>query len=236
VAFHVDARLPTASDDPVPQPAIVDAEGRVYGHTRPLGPAVIDPIIQEYNSSGNPGQFKVIYDGAYAHIVPAGVLEGGRLVPFEPILSTEIAVDMPEGTCWDLLNGLVDEVQQARKVGIMLWAVPVSSWDPDRCSISGHNLPARDVLLQLLGQIGKHGRTGSPAEDKLKLPEERYAWGLVYEPTSDAYSLWIDSVHNAEEERKPKVLPAPARPPSPGPSIEQLLMSPVPGATPVKKK
>jgi hypothetical protein len=215
VTFHVDARLPAAPDASGSQePAASDAQPPL-GQIRPLGPSVIDPLVQEYNSSGNPGQFKVIYDGDYAHVVPAGFLQGGRLVPFEPILSTEVAVNLQFGTCWDLLNGLVDEVRQARDVKIMIWAAPASPLTPEGCSFNPerHNLPARDVLVQLLAQIGKHGRNGSAAEDRFKLPEEQYRWGFVYEPTTETYFLSIRSVQSPEEPiSKPKVQPRPADP------------------------
>lgn len=239
VAFHVDARLPAEPDSFGSQLADArDAQGPA-GKIRPLGPSVIDPLIQEYNSSGNPGQFKVIYDGDYAHVVPAGFFEGGRLVPFEPILSTEVAVNLQFGTCWDLLNGLVDEIQQARDVKIMIFAAPASPWNPEGCSFNPerHNLPARDVLVQLLAQIGKHGRNGSAAEDRFKLPEEQYSWGFVYEPTSETYFLSIRPVHKPEQpNRKPQVQPEPADPAAANALINSLLTSPVPAPVPVKKK
>ena len=236
VTFHVDARLPVAPDaSGLQQPTASDAPAPL-GQIRPLGPTVIGPLIEEYNSSGNPGQFKVIYDGDYAHVVPAGFLQGGRLVAFEPVLSTEIGVNLQFGTCWDLLNGLVDEVQQARDVKIMIRGAPASPLTPEGCSFNPerHNLPARDVLVQLLAQIGKHGRNGLP-EDRFKLPEEQYSWRFVYEPTTETYFLSIGPVQKPEElNRKPKVQPPPPDPAAANAMLNSLLTSPAPA--PATKK
>jgi hypothetical protein len=239
VTFHVDARLPVAPDaSGLQQPTASDAPAPL-GQIRPLGPTVIDPLIEEYNSSGNPGQFKVIYAGGYAHVVPAGFLQGGRLVAFEPVLSTEIGVNLQEGSCWDLLNGLVEEVQQARNVKIMIWAAPAAPWNPEPCSFNGfgHNLPARDALVHLLDQIGQHGRNGSP-EDRFQLPEERYRWGFVYEPTTETYFLSIRSVQKPEElNRKPQVQsPPPADPAAANALLNSILTSPAPAPVPATKK
>jgi hypothetical protein len=230
VTFHVDARLPVApAASGSQQPTASDAPAPL-GQIRPLGPTVIDPLIEEYNSSGNPGQFKVIYDGDYAHVVPAGFLQAGRLVAFEPVLSTQIGVNLQFGTCWDLLNGLVDEVQQARNVKIMIWVAPASPLTPEGCSFNPerHNLPARDVLVQLLGQIG--------LRTEFRLPQERYSWSFVYEPTTETYFLSIGSVQKPEElNRRPQVQPPPSDPAAANALLNSILTSPAPAPVPVKK-
>jgi len=238
ITFHVDARLPVALDaSGSQQPTASDTQAPL-GQIRPLGPTVIDPLIKEYNSSGNPGQFKVIYDQGYAHVVPAGFLQGGRLVRFEPVLSTLVGVNLQEGSCWDLLNGLVDEIQQARNVQIMIFAAPATPWNPEPCTFNGlgHNLPARDVLVRLLDQIGQYGRNGSP-EDRFQLPEERYSWGFVYEPTSETYFLTIRSVQKPEVPNvKPQVQPPPSDPAAANALLNSLLTAPKPGTVPTTKK
>jgi hypothetical protein len=205
VTFHVQARAETDGASPAALQAGAGG-GKSAGAAaavRPLGPDVIRPLIAEYNSSGNPGRFDAIYDGDYAHIVPAGREDGRDIDRFEPMLSTVVPVNLSEGTCWDLLSELFNEVQQNRRIPIAIFAAPVAPMKPGSCTIRGHGLPARQVLIQLLEEIGAAGR-GTKA---------RFAWTLVYDPTSAGYVFCTDMV---QDEPLYVPLPVPADAPATG--------------------
>lgn len=179
ITFHVQARIATEG-------AGAESQGGATAQLEPLGPKIIDPLVAEYNSSGNPGKFTVIYEGDYAHIIPAVPTREGRAADFEPILSTIVPSYRERGTCWELFTGLIDDIQRARGVKINVVTVPVTPMDPKQCSLDGHWLPARQVLVQLLDGMGKR----PPFSDV------RSAWGLVYDPTIDAYFLDARPVWN----------------------------------------
>jgi hypothetical protein len=97
VTFHMNARVETGQVAAEPGKASADGHPALV-QLRRLGPDLIDPLIKEYNSSGNPGQFQAIYDGDYAHIVPTATLQGGSLVEFQPVLSTVVPMSGQDGT------------------------------------------------------------------------------------------------------------------------------------------
>jgi hypothetical protein len=152
------------------------------------GPDVMDPILREYAASGNTGQFTVVYEGDYAHVIPAG--RGGER-EFAPLLDTVVSVPQEGGTCWSLLTNLLSEVQQKRGVRITIAAAPVSPMDTKACAVRSHDVPARRILVQLLDQLGDHTGTA--------FPNDRFAWTLVYEPTTEAYFLSTQLAPNREE-------------------------------------
>jgi hypothetical protein len=198
VTFHVEARQPNGphaslapagtqlGSKPAPAQAFV-----------PLGPAVMDPLIGEYNASGNPGQFKVIYDGEYAHIVPAARSVNGTMTEFQPILDTTVLVSQLSGSCWDLLQNLATELQQIRGYQIVLAFTPVYQMNSAQCSIHGHDLPARQVLTQLLDQMGQRGGV---------FPDQHYLWTLVHDSNTNAYFFSTRPV------AQPTAAPAKAQP------------------------
>ncbi len=199
ITFHVQARVVVDSASPgTSQPGTSDSKfADSPAAIRPLGPDVIRPLIAEYNASGNPGRFDAIFDGAYAHIVPAG-REGGRGTDsFQPMLSTVVPVNVSEGTCWGLLNELFSEVHHSRQIPIGIFLAPVTPMSSKLCTIHGHDLPARQVLVELLDEIGANGGRGTPA---------RFAWTLVYDPTSAGYVFCTLMVQAEPPHVPPQVL------------------------------
>ena len=206
VTFHIQARAEGAGGLPgAPQAGTPDLKPAGSATAvRPLGPDLIRRLIAEYNSSGNPGRFDAIYDGDYAHIVPAGGADDRGVARFEPMLSTVVPVNVTEGTCWDLLSELFKEVQQNRRIPISIFLAPVTPMSPKLCSVHGHDLPARQALVQLLEEIGANGGRGTKA---------RFAWSLVYDPTSAGYAFTTDMVQDAPLHLP---LPVPADAPTSG--------------------
>ena len=159
-------------------------------------PGIIEPLLDEYNSSGNPGRFNVVYDGDYAHVVQTQRSVDGKLVDFDPILGTVVPVTKAVGICGDVLDGLWSELRQARGIkDVMEAAVPMAPLHTQQCIITGHDIPARQVLNQILDQFNVHPRTG----ERLA----RYVWTFVHDPTIDSYFLGVRMVSSP-----PPVTPA----------------------------
>ncbi|SPF53126.1 exported hypothetical protein [Candidatus Sulfopaludibacter sp. SbA4] len=217
MVFHVSARGVAAGTSSKAGTAAVAAA------IRPLGPDVIEPLLAEYNASGNPGKFTAIYEGEYAHIVPAGRPVHGKMIDFQPILSTVVRVDQQEGKCWDLLTNMLNEVQQTRGVRVTN-NLPVGfALDGKQCSVHGQNLAARQVLIQLLDGLGQH--------PGFVFPPDRYVWTLVYDPTTDAWFLSTQLVPT-QDHVEPASAPLAPRVTVPGQPNGYFTPTPVP---PVKK-
>jgi len=220
MVFHLSARGAAAGAPSKSGTAAVAAA------IRPLGPDVIEPLLAEYNASGNPGRFTAIYDGGYAHIVPAGRPVHGKMVDFQPILSTIVHVNQQEGKCWDLLTNTLNEVRQIRGISITNILPPAFALGGKRCSLRGQTLPARQVLIQLLDGLGQR-------PPGAVFPPDRFVWALVYDPTTDAWFLGTDLVPPQEQ-----IEPANGTAAPPAAALEQptrnRLAAPAP-ATPVKK-
>jgi hypothetical protein len=145
----------------------------------PLGPQILDPLVREYNESGNPGKFSVIYDGGYAHIVPAVGMDGKSY--FEPILNTRIPSSMEVRSCNDMLNDVLFKITTARGVTILPGRLPVNGLITQQCAIFGTDLTARQMLVQILQQIGSPKYSGSVAS--------RFTWTLMYDANWNKYFL-----------------------------------------------
>jgi len=184
VTFHLEARETSAGVPITQEPMRAGFGGTVTvsgsGSVRPLTQESVDSLVSEYNASGNPGKFTVIYDGGYAHIVPAGRSVNGQITDFQPILSTIVPAKLQEGTCWDLFSGLIGEIQTIRHVAIEVGEAPVNPLSEASCTISGHDLDARHVLIQLLDEIGDLPSVGI---------KDRFVWTLAHDPTEGAYWL-----------------------------------------------
>jgi hypothetical protein len=184
VVFHLDVRE-VREGAPVREALRSGGSGTVTiqgaDPARPLTRAVVDSLLAAYNTSGNPGKFTAIYDGDYTHVVPAGRSVNGRIEEFQPILSTIVPMSLQEGKCWDLFQALAKEIQTIRGVSIQVAEWPTNPLYQTPCTVRGHDLPARQVLIQLLDQLGEH-------QDGF-MPNDRFVWTFVHDPTLDAYWL-----------------------------------------------
>ncbi len=138
-------------------------------------------LVKEYNDSGNPGQFAVLFDGGYAHIVPAARMVDGKALDFEPILSTLMSYTFEGHSCSDALNDLFNRVSSQRGVTVVRGRVPVGPLLKHECDITVNGLAARSILEQILGQIGTSLNHGGP--------RALYSWLLMYDVSTDKYYL-----------------------------------------------
>jgi hypothetical protein len=76
------------------------------------------------------------------------------------------------------LNDLFFRLKTVRGVTVVAAAIPISGLMRQECTVVGDDLAARDVLLQILEQVGA-----------LSSPKIRFAWGLFYDANGDKYFL-----------------------------------------------
>jgi len=214
-----------------PEPGQAPVSPRVAAAPRPaewakMGPDLMEPLLKAYNSSGNPGHFSAIYDGDSAHLVEDERSVDGKLVAFQPISSTVIFVNLQEGSCWELFKNLFDEVQQIRGVTIVQAFPAVDPWDTRTCSIVGHDLPARQALMQLLAEVAPRPRV---------YPDDRFLWTLVHDPNTDAFFFSTQTAPRPAEPASPPAKPQ-AQEQVPAQGAPNRFVIPVAPPLPIKKQ
>jgi hypothetical protein len=115
-----------------------------------LEESVLNRIVSDYNSSGNPGQYRLVKlkDGVF-DVVGASVRnEEGSEVPTESLLDTLVTLPSQNRTLYDTVNLILDEAsKKLGKRAIMVW-VPVNVFRNVEVTVGGKNVSARDLLLQ----------------------------------------------------------------------------------------
>lgn len=147
----------------------------------PLRPELIHSLIREYQRSGNPGKFDALFDGEYAHIVPSGRMVGRRLEEFQPVLSTKVIISAQSHSCFDIFSELFDQILKVRGFNVVAARLPVNAYNSRQCVIEGTDLTARQVLTQILLQIGTKVVPG--------LRNTRFSWWFAYDANEAKYFL-----------------------------------------------
>ncbi len=183
----------------------------------PDAASIAKSAIAEYNSSGNPGRFRVIQDRGYVHIVPDGRMRDGKIEPFQPILDTRVTFrDSQPRLCLDVLKDLVGQIENLR--GIRMDSnFPPGPFNHYKCFIQGTDLTARAALEQFLQQI--------------ELPQQnptsrfRYCWRLEYDTNADMYVMTICLVLQYSPDALTTSTPAPdPTPASPDAPINGIII------------
>ncbi len=163
---------------------------------------LLEAAVSQYNSSGNPGRFKLMYRWGYAHIIPTGHWGKDQTQDFEPLFSTTVSVHTGWVTCAEALHNLLSQISQGRGVRIEEGVVPFTALlRPESCSID-MDAPARDVLIFLLAQLGTDRRFPG-------FPSSRFAWALHYDANTEAYYLNLRGLPEPLRLYKPNQATAP---------------------------
>ncbi|WP_321470374.1 hypothetical protein [uncultured Paludibaculum sp.] len=183
------------------------------GAVRTMDRGVITSLIEQYNTSGNPGRFSAMFDGDSVHIIPSGRSVDGRIVEFVPILSTQITLADRVAPCIDVLHELLNEVGKTRGVAVQEGVVPLNSFlNGQLCKVKGDAQVARDALSQILSDVGRDSRF-PPA-----FPRRRFSWALHHDVNTGAYFLNIrmvreDKVQSADSGTSSTNAAVPGAPP-----------------------
>jgi hypothetical protein len=166
-------------------------------------PDVVLPLVAKYNQAGNGATFSALFEGGYAHIVPANRIMNGKAVPFQPILGTMVTMNVKASSCSDALDSLLAQVSAARGVRLVRGITPIGPLMQHECSLTVSSLPARNVLASILDQVGTGA--GHPS------PKTLYSWTLLYDPNTNKYFLSTSMIPDLNPKQ---ALPAPPAAPA----------------------
>jgi hypothetical protein len=185
-----------------------DATGAIAAEPiLPLSQELMQPLIDEYNASGNPSRFAVAFDGTYAYIYAVSHMVNGKMEDFQPILATKVSMPPQTTPCYETLNNLFAELKKTRNVDVARGMIDANFLYRLQCTIVGSDLTARDVLAQIAHKFGTDNGVGRRAPGE----ELRIAWSLLYYIPSAQYVLSMNWVPDkAPPQSKPAVLSIPA--------------------------
>jgi hypothetical protein len=144
---------------------------------------VLQKLVADYNSSGNPGKFVVRKEGEgrYAVIGASRKDENGQDEAVSALLDTPISLPMQQRDAKETLHLIVDTLSAKAGVKIYLGTIGLSSnpLQDAELTIGGTNIPARTLLLQALKDIG----TTSPHFAGV------FVWNFLFDADTNAYWL-----------------------------------------------
>jgi hypothetical protein len=148
---------------------------------------VLQKLVADYNSSGNPGKFIVRKEaeGRYAVIGASRKDENGRDEAVNALLDTPISIPVQQRDARATLQLIVDTLSAASGVKVKLGTIGLSS-DPlqeANLSLGGENVPARALVLQALEGIS----TTSPHFRGI------FVWNFLFDADTNAYWLRLRS-------------------------------------------
>lgn len=189
--------------------ASFEAPGLVLGTAVPAAlnrvptglPDVLLPLLADFHQA-DAATFTSLFEGGYAHIVPANRVVNGAVQPFQPILSTVVTMSVRDSSCSQALNSLLATVGSERGARIVEAIVPIGALMGRNCTLNVQNLPARDVLASILDQAGT--APGHPG------PKALYSWALLHDPNTDRYFLSTSIVPDLTPEPVTAATPTPS--------------------------
>ena len=148
---------------------------------------VLEKLVADYNSSGNPGKFAVRKEteGRYAVVGVSRRDEAGRDQTVNALLDTLITIPVQQRDATATLQLIVDTLAATSGVHVKLGTIGLSS-DPLQeatLTIGGANVPARTLLLQALDDVSNT----SPHFGGI------FDWNFLFDADSDAYWLRLRS-------------------------------------------
>lgn len=153
---------------------------------------VLEKLVADYNSSGNPGKFVVRKetDGRYAVIGVSRRDEAGRDQAVNALLDTPITIPVQQRDARATLHLIVDTLSATSGVNVKLGTIGLSS-DPLQeatLTIGGANVPARTLLLQALEDVS----STSPHFRGI------FVWNFLFDADTNAYWLHLRSATKTE--------------------------------------
>lgn len=183
----------------LPDPAVLakqEAEDVVSVRTQER--ETMEAVLKEYQSSGNPGSFKMLQNGKYIHVFPDMSRDrNGIERPFEPMLSTEVTVPPGAYRLDQLLWLVCDQVAEKRGIRILRGEIPTGTFLAITVRAAAENEAAREVLVSAF-ENSKAVRAAHGAYDV-----RYFRWALLYDPDPDAEAYFMNVLWTAKD------LPAP---------------------------
>jgi hypothetical protein len=158
--------------------------------SRTAEPGVLQKIVSDYNSSGNPGQFKVLSlpDGNFDVVGVATHDNAGNLVPVKPLLDTLVSIPTKPRTLRRTLRAIADALPA--KVQILLGPAFYEGTPNPRptVAVGGTDVPARELLMEVAdqGEVASDWTLGyQPGPEPTYVLSIRTAWRAEYDMTGN---------------------------------------------------
>ena len=148
---------------------------------------VLQKLVADYNSSGNPGKFIVRKgaEGRYTVIGASRKDENGRDEAVNALLDTAISIPVQQRDAAATLQLIVVTLSAASGIKVKLGTIGLSS-DPlqeANLTVGGANVPARTLLLQALDEVS----STSPHFRGI------FVWNFLFDADTNAYWLRLRS-------------------------------------------
>ena len=177
ITFHISSSLPTLAGSTA-------SAGNTAAADPSVALAAVQDLADQYNKSGNPGQFSGTQDGSYLHVQQTARMLAGKLQPFEPVSGTLLSWQPKPESCYRVLTDLSAVLAQKGSFGLALGVLPSNLWMYP-CSIDKESVTLRQVIDAIVA-----GLDTDPASGK-KVTSSGYAeaWDLVYDANWNKYFL-----------------------------------------------
>lgn len=119
--------------------------------------AVLQKIVDDYNASGNPGQFNLVEltSGVYDVIGNAVTDENGKLKQINPVLDTPITIAQQQRTIFETVDVILKQLSAKTGYKFQMSEIPNNLFLNNSVTIGGSNIPARVLLLQTFFASGR---------------------------------------------------------------------------------
>ena len=152
---------------------------------------VLQKLVADYNSSGNPGKFMVRKEaeGRFAVIGVSRRDDSGKDELVNALLDTAISIPIQQRDATSTLQLIVDTLASTTGVKVYLGTIGLSS-DPLQgieLAVGGTNVPARTLLLQTLDSISNS-----------KFFRGVLVWNFLFDADRNGYDLRLQTATKAE--------------------------------------
>ena len=117
---------------------------------------IIESVFSELRRSGDDTEYRAIYDGDFIHIAPTAARGvDGKIKAYEPLMDTVVTIAPGIYRLGALVNEVLFQVQQIRRVSIALGTINLNVFANDAVSIEAINGPAGFVLARGFEEVRK---------------------------------------------------------------------------------
>jgi hypothetical protein len=152
--------------------------------------SVMEQCVAQHNGSGNPGAFRVYYQGDALHVIPlAAKNAGGAMVPAVSALDSIVSFPAQQRTLIDTISLILNLVHRTSGVQAVVGMAAGNAMTKP-ISIAANGISARDALLLALDAY-------QAANLEAGLPWHPMTWALLYHADQKMYYLNLFTVRPA---------------------------------------
>ena len=144
--------------------------------------------LEVNNRDNPPAIFELRRSGERLHISPRRVRNRlGHYVLYQSLLDLPISVEPTDRSALELVDLLCSAVSRASETPFEVGSINLGYWRRQRSALGGQNVPARELLLELLAELESRAADG----------RLRFSWSLLGDSAGafalNFYTLTLDS-------------------------------------------